>query len=330
MFFIQKLVCLFVIFCFAFATPLESAARGKKKSKRFNALVKKAKDQYESEKFEKSAETLIKAYNLKPVPKLLYNIARSYDKADNSDQATRYYQRYIDSPNNEPELVRNAANRMAELREAQTRAELENQRKLEDEQRKAEEERKQLEAERKKVQEDAEQRKKDEEERRRLEEEEAAKATVLPLVLGISGGVVAVAALAAGGTGGYFGLGAQDARTSWEGASGLDDKKSYRDTAISNALYADIAFIGAGVLAAVAGGLVAGAFLTMPAEEEATATEPPAAKDEGAEEAESTTGESAGEAEATAEEGATEAAADEAESDPTSTSEETKPEEGQQ
>ena len=79
-------------------------------------LAKQSQAQYQAGDYTAAAETLLKAYELKPVSRLLFNIAKTYEKADNGEQAMRFYQRYIDASDAEPELVRQASRAIERLR----------------------------------------------------------------------------------------------------------------------------------------------------------------------------------------------------------------------
>jgi tetratricopeptide (TPR) repeat protein len=76
---------------------------------RSDALTREATSLYESGDYEGAAAALLKGYELQPDPRFLFNIARAYDKAGNSAEATRFYHRYLDAMNEtEPALLQRA------------------------------------------------------------------------------------------------------------------------------------------------------------------------------------------------------------------------------
>lgn len=234
------------------ANPAQARRRANKK-KQWNKLVNQAQKQFQDEQYNESAETLIKAYDLKPVAKLLYNAARAYEKAGKQEQAARFYQRYIDADNTDAELLRNAASKLAELREAKARAELEQQQRIEDEKRKAEAERQRLEAERLRIIKEEKARKAEAERQRLLAEEEAKKGMVMPIVsyslLGL--GVTGLA------TGAVFGVLAMQDKGAWEASQDLDTRLAARDDAQFKGLGADIAYASGSLFSLIGAGLVA-------------------------------------------------------------------------
>ncbi len=247
-------------------TGTAEARRGRK-DRQMAKLVQQAQQQFEGEDFSGAAETLIKAYDLKPVPKLLYNIARAYDKGDDTEQALRFYQRYIDASDTDAELVRNAATRLAQLREDEVRREAEDQRRVEEEKRQADAERQRLEAETQRLKDEEKQRQADAERQRQEAEAQAAQNGLLAIagysLLGL--GAVGL------GTGGYFGVAALLDRDAWSDSLELEARQDLRDSARNNALGADIAMGSGALLAAAGGGLVLVSLLSSADGEQAEA-----------------------------------------------------------
>jgi hypothetical protein len=79
-------------------------------------LANESHQKYQAGDYAGAAETLLQAYELKPVSTLLFNIAKTYEKAGNDDQAIRFYQRYIDAADAEPEQVRVSSRAIERLR----------------------------------------------------------------------------------------------------------------------------------------------------------------------------------------------------------------------
>lgn len=56
------------------------------------------------------------AYQVQADPTLLFNIARMHHRLGQADEATKYYQRFIDSPINDPKQKQTARDHIAELK----------------------------------------------------------------------------------------------------------------------------------------------------------------------------------------------------------------------
>ena len=98
-------------------TVLSVPALAKTKADReVEQFAKEAEAKYRGGDFRGSAELLLKAYEVKPLSKLLYNAARAYDKAGDANEAMRFYQRYLDAADTEPDLVRKSARALDRLR----------------------------------------------------------------------------------------------------------------------------------------------------------------------------------------------------------------------
>jgi tetratricopeptide (TPR) repeat protein len=82
-------------------------------------LANVSHEQYQKGDFKGAAETLLKAYELKPVQALLFNIARSYEKAGDDVKALEYYRRYRDSSPDDADLVGQASRAIDRLEAGQ-------------------------------------------------------------------------------------------------------------------------------------------------------------------------------------------------------------------
>lgn len=221
--------------------------------KRAAALMREANRLYERGKYREAAELLLQANQIAPNPRLVYNIAKAYDQAGDLEVALGYYQEYVSSELTDPELLRRADLAIDRLRSlvAKAKADQESQeqerRRLEklEEEARAAQEKARAEAERAKRQRELFEGKQENETERR----EKARARSKLLAYG-SGGV----ALAALGTGVFFGLSANSARANFTSASDLGSKKRFEAETRSFALYADVAY--AASLAAAVGALV--------------------------------------------------------------------------
>ena len=72
---------------------------------------------YEAGKFADAVSLYSKAFQTSGDPRLLYNIASIYDrKLKDRVLAEDFYRRYLTNPNNEPNLVKKATERLAELK----------------------------------------------------------------------------------------------------------------------------------------------------------------------------------------------------------------------
>jgi tetratricopeptide (TPR) repeat protein len=100
------------------ATPGRAGAKQAAPSTRAEVtrLAKLSHQQYQQGDYAAAAQTLLQAYQLEPVPALLFNAAKTFEKAGNVEQAMRFYQRYIDAENSDPRLLRQASHALDALR----------------------------------------------------------------------------------------------------------------------------------------------------------------------------------------------------------------------
>jgi len=81
-------------------------------------LALEAVDAYKIADYKHAVELLRKAYEIRQVPALLYNMAKAYDKLGDIDHAYESYRLYADSAAAEPKLKARAEERVAALSEA--------------------------------------------------------------------------------------------------------------------------------------------------------------------------------------------------------------------
>lgn len=86
-------------------------------SEEFQKLVSAGRSAYGSKNFIEAAEAFKKAYALEPVPNLLYNIGRVYEKAGEFEKAISYYEKFVNQPNIAMKNRQDALDRMRTLRE---------------------------------------------------------------------------------------------------------------------------------------------------------------------------------------------------------------------
>ena len=78
-------------------------------------LAKESHAKYKAGDYAAAADLLFQAYELKPDPTLLFNVAKTYEKANNVDQAIRFYQRYLDQQDADPKMMRQASRALEKL-----------------------------------------------------------------------------------------------------------------------------------------------------------------------------------------------------------------------
>ncbi len=83
----------------------------------YKAYLAKAQDLYSQEDYVGAAQAYQAAYNLKPNPNLLYNIARIYEKAGKFEDAIAYYEKFAKQPDIKLDARKDAIERLKALRE---------------------------------------------------------------------------------------------------------------------------------------------------------------------------------------------------------------------
>ena len=84
-------------------------------------LANDAVNAYKGADYKRAVELLQKAYEIRQVPALLYNMAKAYDKLGDIDHAYDAYHLYADSAAADPKLKARAEQRVAALAEASAR-----------------------------------------------------------------------------------------------------------------------------------------------------------------------------------------------------------------
>jgi iron complex outermembrane receptor protein len=93
--------------CPAFADPPSRDAE---------ALLNEGIAAYQAGKYAEAAVELEKAYDINHAPRMLFNIARAYDKGGDTAAAVRYYDRYLQSESTEPDLAAKAREALERIR----------------------------------------------------------------------------------------------------------------------------------------------------------------------------------------------------------------------
>lgn len=206
-------------------------------------LVKQGQAQYTAGDYASAVQTLQKAYELKPIPTLLFNIARAYDKAGDAEHALGFYRRYRDSSPDDAKLLGEASRAIDRLEAAQR--EKEEKKRAEDaareQQRKQEEER--LAAERAKLEQQQAEAQKAQQLREQQQLAPKPRSRAVPYALiGVGGAAVL--------GGGVLGLTAKSLADDEKASTDPIAKPDLRSRAKTRALAADVAYgVGAAALA---------------------------------------------------------------------------------
>ena len=107
-----------VSLCLGLAAPRAYAVNEDPVAIRVEKLAAEAKSAYRAADYQKAVELFERAYQLRQVGALLYNIARTYEKLGDTDKAIERYRRYIESTEAEPAQKAKAEARVAAYDEA--------------------------------------------------------------------------------------------------------------------------------------------------------------------------------------------------------------------
>lgn len=102
------------------SAPGQVSAQGDQEDKAevVKDLSSRGTAKYRAEEYEEAIELYKQAYALEPVPNLLYNIARCYEKQKKYPEAIEYYEQFVVAPSVESEARQKALTRTENLREA--------------------------------------------------------------------------------------------------------------------------------------------------------------------------------------------------------------------
>lgn len=86
---------------------------------KIESLSEEAGEAYRDGEYEKAIALFEEAYAIQPIPNLLFNIARVYEKLENWAQAEKYYREFIKSPEAEASAREAALERVDSLKQLQ-------------------------------------------------------------------------------------------------------------------------------------------------------------------------------------------------------------------
>ena len=93
-------------------------ARAESAEAQVERLAADAVNAYRGADYNRAVELLTRAYEIRQVPALLYNLAKAYDKLGDVEHAYDAYRRYADSADADPKLKAKSEARLAVLEEA--------------------------------------------------------------------------------------------------------------------------------------------------------------------------------------------------------------------
>lgn len=225
----------------ALVAPSAVLAQPRGSRREFDRLVHSAVDAYDAGRYDEAIAALERAYAIRPLPRVLYNLGRAHDQAGRFSTAADYYRRFLGTaPDTAAAAVAREALQTAERRaneqrtaEAQRQAEAEAQRQAETVAR----QRAELEAQR---QAEAEHR------RRILSAGFAPRRVTVPVA--VLWGIAGAGAI----TGAVLGGLALSAQSDFDASRQGNDRATAYDTGTATALGADIA-LGTAIVAGVTG-----------------------------------------------------------------------------
>lgn len=127
------LVICAVLFGVTMVGPVSTVYAGDEPSvaEQIEVLSAEGAELFQDGQYEQAIEKFEQAYELQPIPNLLYNIGHCYEQLEDWEQARHYYEEFIRSPDIDSEARDHAMDRIQSLREIE---QLEAQEDQEDEQ----------------------------------------------------------------------------------------------------------------------------------------------------------------------------------------------------
>jgi tetratricopeptide (TPR) repeat protein len=98
-----------------------AAARADSPEAQVERLASEAVNAYRGADYNHAVELLQKAYEIRQVPALLYNMAKAYDKLGDTEHASDAYRRYVASLDADPKLKAKAEARLTQLEQVERR-----------------------------------------------------------------------------------------------------------------------------------------------------------------------------------------------------------------
>ncbi len=102
------------------STSFSSVAFAQDEAQKVEGLSKQATSKYREKDFAAAIELFQKAYAIEPVPNLLFNIAKCYEKLEQWDPAIDYYQKFVVEPDVDKSARQSAMDRIDALKEVQS------------------------------------------------------------------------------------------------------------------------------------------------------------------------------------------------------------------
>ncbi|MFW5966026.1 MAG: tetratricopeptide repeat protein [Persicimonas sp.] len=100
----------------AFADEGEDLS-AEERAEKVEALAAEGAEAYKAENYDEAIGLFEEAYEVEPVPNLLYNIAKSYEKKEEYDRAVEYYREFAISPDVDADARATAIERIESLRQ---------------------------------------------------------------------------------------------------------------------------------------------------------------------------------------------------------------------
>jgi len=89
-----------------------AAARPETADQEVERLGREAIKLYKAGSYDKSIELLVRAYAIRPLAPLLYNLAKAYDKKKDLENACASWRKYVEAPGADPKLSKKAEERL--------------------------------------------------------------------------------------------------------------------------------------------------------------------------------------------------------------------------
>jgi len=99
------------------AMPVYAQDDSSQEDAEFNRLTAEASKNFEAGRYDAAAGLFMKAYEIKPVSNILYNVGRVYEKAGDLEKALDHFERFVKAPNVEQAARQDAIERIKTIRE---------------------------------------------------------------------------------------------------------------------------------------------------------------------------------------------------------------------
>lgn len=95
----------------------QQAANSTEVAQKVETLSSQGAQKYRAQDYRGAIEAFEQAYELEPVPNLLYNIAKCYEKLENWERAISFYERFVVAPDVESDARQHALTQVQSLRQ---------------------------------------------------------------------------------------------------------------------------------------------------------------------------------------------------------------------